>query len=303
MPRSHFFQLLQAIHLNDNETATKKGDLGYDPLHKLRLLIIELQQNFCKIYKPSDCHSIDESMVLFKGRKSFKQYMPLKPIKRGFKVWMRADPTTGFASQFEVYTGKEEEAGSLGSRVVKKFTETSKEKRCLAVFDNFFTSEQIMQDLYDDGIFAVGTVRAQRRGLPDNLKNKKKMKPEQHTFQVKKNVVAIQWQDKKLTNLLTTAHDPRETITVQKKQKDGTKNDTSCPKAVVDYTKYMRGVDRFDQMKEYYSVSRRSKKWWMVSLLLHDRLLPCKQAIYVTRSHLPRTTSLTSTSCWHWRAH
>ena len=25
-----------------------------------------------------------------------KQYIPLKPTKRGFKVWVRADPVTGY---------------------------------------------------------------------------------------------------------------------------------------------------------------------------------------------------------------
>ena len=33
--------------------------------------------------------------------------MPKKPIKRSFKVWMRRDES-GFASQFEIYSGKKE---------------------------------------------------------------------------------------------------------------------------------------------------------------------------------------------------
>lgn len=35
-----------------------------------------------------------------------KQYMPKKPVKCGFKVWMLADAHTGYVSGFEVYTGK-----------------------------------------------------------------------------------------------------------------------------------------------------------------------------------------------------
>lgn len=30
-------------------------------------------------------------MIRFKGRSTLKQYMPNKPIKRGYKVWVRAD--------------------------------------------------------------------------------------------------------------------------------------------------------------------------------------------------------------------
>ncbi|KAF2880657.1 hypothetical protein ILUMI_25521, partial [Ignelater luminosus] len=37
--------------------------------------------------------SIDETMVKFKDRIGFWQCMPLKPIKRGYKIWAQADET------------------------------------------------------------------------------------------------------------------------------------------------------------------------------------------------------------------
>ena len=33
-------------------------------------------------------------MVPFKGRSTLKQYMPKKPVRHGFKVWMLADSHT-----------------------------------------------------------------------------------------------------------------------------------------------------------------------------------------------------------------
>lgn len=45
-------------------------------------------------------------MVAFTGRSTMKQYMPLKPIKRGFKVWAMTDSATGYLLSFDVYTGK-----------------------------------------------------------------------------------------------------------------------------------------------------------------------------------------------------
>ena len=39
-----------------------------------------------------------------------KQYLPKKPIKRGFKVWVRAKSQTGYFCDFEVYTGRSEDA-------------------------------------------------------------------------------------------------------------------------------------------------------------------------------------------------
>lgn len=34
------------------------------------------------------------------------QYLTKKPLKRGFKVWVRADAMSGYVSEFDVYTGK-----------------------------------------------------------------------------------------------------------------------------------------------------------------------------------------------------
>jgi len=46
--------------------------------------------------------------------------MPLKPVKRGIKVWVLADSRNGYFSKFEVYTGKGATAEKgLGMRVVR----------------------------------------------------------------------------------------------------------------------------------------------------------------------------------------
>lgn len=44
-------------------------------------------------------------MIKFKGRCGLKQYMPKKPIKRGFKVWALVD-SEGYLYNFDIYTGK-----------------------------------------------------------------------------------------------------------------------------------------------------------------------------------------------------
>ena len=40
------------------------------------------------------------------GRSSMKQLMPQKPVKRGFKVWVRADTATGYFCDIDMYVGK-----------------------------------------------------------------------------------------------------------------------------------------------------------------------------------------------------
>ena len=76
------------------------------------------------MYQPHRDVSIDEAMIRYKGRSSMKQYMPKKPIKRGFKVWMRADAINGFVSDLDIYTGKKGDRveTGLGRRVVECLT-------------------------------------------------------------------------------------------------------------------------------------------------------------------------------------
>ena len=57
-----------------------------------------------------------------------KQYLPMKPVKRGFEVWVRADAVTGYFSAFDVYVGKPSDGATivvgLGERVVLQLSES-----------------------------------------------------------------------------------------------------------------------------------------------------------------------------------
>ena len=99
------------------------------------------------------------------------QYMPLKPTKRGFKVWERADSVTGYMCDFEVYTGKADTPEKyLGEKVVKKLTRPLVVGNYHTYCDNFFTTVKLFEDLLEDGVYACGTFRRDRRGVPKALK-------------------------------------------------------------------------------------------------------------------------------------
>ena len=55
-----------------------------------------LKSNFAHARSDSIYQSIDEPMTKFKGRSLLKQYVPLKPIKRGIKLWTRCDADLGY---------------------------------------------------------------------------------------------------------------------------------------------------------------------------------------------------------------
>lgn len=245
-----------------------------DKLYKLRPLL-DLLTNACHTEAvTTSSQSIDESMILFKGRSTLKQYMPLKPIKRGYKVWTRADSETGYV--FDIYTGKRDDklpTIGLGANVVKNLTQKLIDQgfHGHVCFDSFFTNYAIMQYLYDHEIYATATANANRSDLPviakkrkTQTKKRKRMLRGDYQWRTKKDVAFIMWQDSKVVTLLTTAFHPKtRTTTCQRRQKDGTKKTIICPRAIFEYTKRMGGVDRFDQKRSTYSVGRRSRRWWI----------------------------------------
>ena len=60
---------------------------------------------FRSAYTPEQHLSIDESIIGYKGRLSWIQYMPKKPTKWGMKAWCLADSTNGYIWNFKMYTG------------------------------------------------------------------------------------------------------------------------------------------------------------------------------------------------------
>ena len=117
--RKRFLEIQWYLHFTNNDNIVSRGEPGYDRLAKVRPVIQSVQQSFLANYKPHKENAIDEAMIKYKGRSALKQYLPLKPIKRGFKVWVRADSINGYMCDFEVYTGKDGSPEQhLGSKVV-----------------------------------------------------------------------------------------------------------------------------------------------------------------------------------------
>ena len=78
MSRNRFQLLLKFLHFNDNAEMPGADDPSPDKLFKVRPLVDHLCEKFGEVYTPSSNISIDESLLLWKGRLGFKQYIPLK---------------------------------------------------------------------------------------------------------------------------------------------------------------------------------------------------------------------------------
>ena len=74
--------------------------------------------------------------------------------------------------------------------------------------------------------------------------------------------MATVWRDRRLVYVMSTNSDPRTAATVQRKDRDGTSHTVPSPKSVVDYNKFMGGVDHADQLCNYYNVRTKSRKFY-----------------------------------------
>jgi hypothetical protein len=86
MNRNRFEQLLPMLHFNDNEVADNQ-DQEIDKLHKIRPLMQKLLTRFQDVVNPGRNVCIDETMVPFRGRLKFKQYIRNKRHKFGIKLY------------------------------------------------------------------------------------------------------------------------------------------------------------------------------------------------------------------------
>lgn len=283
--RNRFREICRFLHFVDNSSYTvRNGDPQYDKVWKVRPVIDIIVDRFLNVYTPHHQNSIDEAMIPFKGRSSVKQYMPMKPIKRGVKVWTRADSINGYVCELQIYLGKVGNTAEkqLGARVVKDLTRALVGKYYTIYCDNFFTSAKLFEDLYSDGVYACGTLRSDRVGYPEEFKHhmkRKKLGDRGTNFQIRKgNLLFSLWQDNKLVNVVSSNCDSGEG-SVQRTQKDNTRLTVKCPHNIIEYNKYMGGVDKCDQMRQYYCVRQKTRKfyryifWFLFELTLHNAFI------------------------------
>lgn len=270
MPRNRFEQLFRFLHLNDSSLQHPVGHPQYCRLFKVRKLLDLVEPRFDQEYHMHQQCTIDEAMIPFKGRLGFKQYMKDKPTKWGIKVWVLADATNGYVKRIQVYTGKGDGDNGVGlcSRVVLELVNGLETSGLQLYTDNYYTSPVLFQHLYNNGMNACGTARANRLFFPQELIiAATKTNRGFSDFRSNGPLLAAVWVDKRAIYFVSTFH-PAESPAgmppsiVKRRTLDGTQKDIPCPPILPDYQSFMRGVDRGDQLQTYYSIGRRSRKWW-----------------------------------------
>ncbi|PNF29671.1 PiggyBac transposable element-derived protein 4 [Cryptotermes secundus] len=260
MVRDRFLHILRFLHFENNDAPPNRDDPEYDRLWKIRKIFDNLNNKFCELYNPAERLAVDEVIVLFKGRVIFRQYIPKKRKRFGIKIYKLCD-SLGYTYDMTVYLGKQRQLATeqitSTHGIVLQLIRRVEGLGHKIYMDNYFSSPALFDDLLDRKINSCGTVRNDRRGMPQDIRPKSmKLKKGDVVTRVKGHLSVVRWKDKRDVYVLTNLHPPPLEGNFRDESGHAVK-----PHVIEDYNAHMGFVDKSDRMVNSYGIARRTWKW------------------------------------------
>lgn len=255
MSRARFQAITSFLRFDDSHTRDIRK--ATDKLAPLRELFDIFQENFKRAYNPGSHVTVDEQLVSFRGRCSFRVYMKSKPDKYGIKIWAAADSENAYTLKMQPYLGKTNNIPekNQGMRVVLDLVGTLGSGYGITT-DNFFTSLPLADKLLEKGMTICGTLRKNKPYIPNELlpKSYKPTFSSMFGFQERYTLVSYAPSKGKAVLLLSTEHHDDAVSGEATKYK---------PDIILQYNKTKGAVDTTDKMVKQYSARRISNRWPM----------------------------------------
>lgn len=163
---NRFEQIVSFMRFDDRDTRqVRKINDKFAPF---RSLWNAFNENCRKNYNVGPYVTIDEQLIPFRGRCSFRQYMPKKPDKYAMKLFLMCDVATAYTFNGLPYAGREgdQRCTGLAESVVKKLVEPILNSGVNVTTDNWFTSAKLAADLLCKHITLLGTMRKNKPEIP-----------------------------------------------------------------------------------------------------------------------------------------
>jgi len=272
MSRNRFSLLLSNLMFDEYEERLQLWPS--DRFAAIRSIFENFNVNCLKYMVPSEYLTIDESLIPMRNQINFKQYNPMMPAKYGLLFKSLNDARYPYTYNSIVYSGKPVNGpgpfyiDSIENSIKKLVTNTSS-KLPLAgrniSMDRLYTSIPIANWLREKSITVIDTLKHNRIGIPDELKDAKGREEHSvtlHYESTKKDIAICSYtvktksSGKKNVLMLTT------TRPLLGKTKDDGKNKPALYK-LYDFTK--GGTDIVDQKIGTYTCKAKSSKWKMVA--------------------------------------
>jgi len=257
MSRNRFKFFLFALRFDNYRTREERK--ATDRFAAVRDLSDCIKRNLIRFYVPDETLTVDEQLVGYRGRVPGRVYMPQKPRKYGLKVFWVCEASSGFALNFSLYGGREENANSvpLSQRIVMElvapFYGTGRE----IVTDRFFTSLPLARSLLENKLTLLGTLRASRREVPPLLRSPRgrDLQSTLPVYEHNDRIVLLSYVPKKNRNVLMLSSGHEQVVVLGGDKK---------PNLIVDYNNTKSGVDRMDAVVEEFTTRRQTRRWPML---------------------------------------
>lgn len=261
MSRERFGVLLSSLRFDNPEDRDLRKN------ENPAAAILEIFEQF--IHNCQDCYGIgsyaciDEMLVSFRGRCPFKVYMPNKPDKYGIKIMCLTDARTSYLYNAYVYCGRdtdgigllpEEKRFSKPTQSVIRLAKPLFNTRRNITADNWFSSVELAELLFSKGLTYVGTLRKNKRDIPNEFLPNRKKEVGSTAYGFKEN----------LTMISHVSHKGKATILISSMHNRIFKDpESNKPEIVEFYNNTKGGVDCLDEKCAKSSTSRRTRRWPM----------------------------------------
>ena len=268
LPRERFKTILRFLRFDNHETRSTR--ISMDRLAPVREVLECVNLAFQRSYIPNKFLTVDEHMCGFRGRCSFRQYMPMKPDRYGIKIYILADSTNFYPISIEVYCGKTGFSNKPDEIVLRLISTINPGH--VVIGDNYFTSLNLCKKLLSNhGIRYFGTLRKNRREIPRVMLEIKKIPVYNSKFIFSNENTMVSYITHKNKNVILMSNFHHDSA-IGQVPKDK-------PQVILDYNKYKCGVDILDMMLKGYRPFRTIRRWPCV--VFFDLIAMATQASYV----------------------
>ena len=174
------FELIQKfLHFVDNDSIRNMTDSEGRKLAKIKPVIDYLLAKFMTNYVPERCISVDESLLGWKGRLSWLQFIPSRRKRFRMKFYELCESSSGYVWNFIIYTGKDTVYDEkycnfpATARIVFSLSDSLLDKGYCLYLDNFYTGPILVDKLVERNTDCVGTVQLHRKEMPKFVKDAK----------------------------------------------------------------------------------------------------------------------------------
>ncbi|XP_015185948.1 PREDICTED: piggyBac transposable element-derived protein 4-like [Polistes dominula] len=267
MSRKRFKLLLSNLHFSNNEAIQQNNRLG-----KVLLLLQILTDNYQQIFLPGPEIVVDETIVPWRGRLLFRQYIPTKSYKHGMKLFKLCS-TEGYTWSIKIYAGRDicginQTCSIIPENVcIELINKLLNEGRTLYI-DNFYTSYELAIKLLNFKTYVVGTVRHNRNFMPKDVMFHQLQRGEIISREDDNGIVVLKWKNIRDVSILSSKHAPVMVPISDSSILSSRRPPKTKPLAVIAYDTVRSGIDRNHQMVSYATTIRKSIKWYQ-KLAIH----------------------------------